>query len=150
MGTASVFTPTRRPEPILGTRILGLEARSDLQVVERLAGGLDTQSVVRLADHLGLSVTRVLDLASIKSSTFHDRKNRHRPLSAEESGRVYRLAKVTEAAEQFFGHGDAAQRWLNQSKVALGGKGPLTFAATAEGADYVLKLLGRMEHGVIS
>lgn len=92
MATASKFVPTCRPEAILGTSILQLDARSDLQVVERLAGGLDTKSVERLSDYLGLTVPRTLDLAGIKSSTFHERKKRHRPLSAEESGKLFRSA----------------------------------------------------------
>ncbi|MEX2535877.1 MAG: hypothetical protein WD273_09815 [Trueperaceae bacterium] len=68
------FVPTRQPEPILGTRILEFEARSDLQVVERLADGLGTHSREKLAEDLGLSVARVLDLSGIKSSTSHERK----------------------------------------------------------------------------
>ncbi|UCH27369.1 MAG: DUF2384 domain-containing protein [Trueperaceae bacterium] len=144
------FVPTRTPEPPAGTRILNLEATSSLQVIERLDEGLATDSVVRLASHLELPVGRVLELVDIKSSTFHDRKKRRRRLSPEESGRVYRLAKVVEAAEAYFEEGGAARRWLSHPKVALGGKAPLAVSRTAEGADYVIKLLGRMAHGVIS
>ena len=144
------FIPTRTPPSLPGIRILALEAQSNLQVVEQLSRGLSSDSVERLAAHLGVSVTRALELTDIKSSTFHDRKKRRQHLSAEESGRVYRLAKVLEAAEAYFENAESVKYWLTHPKVALGGATPVAFARTAEGADYVLKLLGRMAHGVIS
>ncbi len=147
---APVFTPTHKSNPLPGLRILGLEARSEVQLVEALDGGLDPESAERLAQHLNLSLTRLLELAGIKSSTYHDRKKRGRPLSSEESERIYRLAKLAEAAEGYFEDEAAARRWLEHPKVALGGKSPLAFGRTAEGAAYVLALLGRMAHGVIS
>lgn len=69
----------------------------------------------------------------------------------EHSSRLYRIAKVTEAAEAYFdGNEDAAKRWLTSPKVGLGGETPLAFASTPEGSDYVVELLERMEHGVVS
>ena len=58
---------------------------------------------------------------------------------------------MIEAAEGYFeGDKSAARHWLSQPKVALGGAIPLEFARTPEGSDYVIVLLRRMEHGVIS
>ena len=147
---APVFSPTRKPNALPGARILGLEAKSEVQLVEVLAGGLPPETAERLARHLGMSLTGLLELTGIKSSTYHDRKRRGRPLSAEESERLYRLAKLAEAAEDYFGEQAAARRWLTHPKVALGGRSPLAFGRTAEGTAYVLALLGRMAHGVIS
>ena len=144
------FIPTRTPPPLPGTRILTLEAQNGLQVVEKLNQGLAADSVERLAAHLEMPVTQMLELAGIKSSTFFERKKQKQPLSPDASGRVYQLAKVVEAAEDYFENADMARRWLTHPKVALGGATPLAFARTAEGADYVVKLLGRMAHGVIS
>ena len=144
------FIPTRVPPHLPGTRILSLGAQSGLQVVEQLSQGLAADSVEQLASYLEMPVTQVLELASIKSSTFFERKKQQQPLSPEASGRVYRLAKVVEAAEDYFEDAEQVRRWLTHSKVALGGASPLAFSRTAEGADYVVKLLGRMAHGVIS
>ncbi len=144
------FVPNRSPDPLPGTRLLSLEAASSFDIVEQLEQGLSPTSVERLAQHLDVSLTRMLELADLNSSTFFAAKKRRRRLSPEASGRVYRLAKVVEAAEAFFEDQDAARRWLSQPKVALGGKIPLSFARSAEGADYVVKLLGRMAHGVVS
>ena len=144
------FVPTRTPPPLPGTRILTLEAQSGLQVVEQLNRGLSAESLEQLAAHLDMSVAQMLELAGIKSSTFFERKKRRQPLSPDASGRIYRLAKVVEASEDYFEDADAAKRWLTHPKVALGGVTPLAFARTSEGADYVVKLLGRMAYGVIS
>ena len=144
------FVPTRTPDPLPGTRLLSLKAGSIFEIVEQLEQGLSPSSVERLARHLDVPLTRMLELADLKSSTFFDLKKRRGRLNPEASGRVYRLAKVIEAADAFFENQDAAQRWLSQPKVALGGHVPLSFARSAEGADYVVKLLGRMAHGVIS
>lgn len=144
------FVPTRGPEPLPGMGILNLDVDSELQVVERLEIGLDTGSVKHLARHLDVPMKDVLDMTDIKSSTFHGRSKRGEPLSPEESERVYRLAKITEAAEAYFQDDASARRWLGHPKVALGGKSPIKFARTAEGTDYVVNLLGRMAHGVVS
>lgn len=144
------FVPTRTPPSLPGTRVLALEAQSGLQVVEALSRGLPADSIEQLSAHLGVSVTQALELADIGSSTFFERKRQRRPLSPEASERVYRLAKVVEAAEGYFEDDTHVYSWLARPKVALGGKTPLEFARTAEGADYVVNLLGRMAHGIIS
>ena len=147
---APTFTPTRTQKALPGTQILGLKAKSEINLIEVLAAGLEPERAERLAKHLDLSLIELLELTGIKSSTYHDRKKRGRPLSSEESERLYRLAKMAESAETYFESKEAARRWLAHPKVALGGKAPLVFGHTAEGAAYVLALLGRMAHGVIS
>lgn len=148
---AQTFVPTRSPEPILGTRVLDLNISSEYQVAHHINRGFAPDAVERLASKLDVSVSHILELADIKSSTYHDRKRHHRPLTPEQSSRLYRIAQAAEAATRYFeGDDGAARRWLNGAKVALGGKSPLEFARTPEGSNYVVKLLGRMAHGVIS
>lgn len=147
---APTFIPTHPRKVLPGTQALEIEARNEVQLIEVLTNGLKPESAERLARYLGVSLTELLTLTGIKSSTYHDRKKRGRPLSSEESERLYRLAKLAEAAEAYFEDKTAAGRWLAHPKVALGGKSPLAFGRTAEGAAYVLALLGRMAHGVIS
>jgi putative toxin-antitoxin system antitoxin component (TIGR02293 family) len=144
------FIPTRTPPPVLGTRILSMDAQNGLEVVDRLRHGLPAASVERVAKHLDLSTTQMLELADITSSTYFERKKRRQPLAPEASERVYRIAKAVEAAEAYFDDAARARRWLARAKVALGGRSPLEVAGTAEGAEYVVALLGRMAHGVIS
>ncbi len=145
------FVPTRAPAPVPGARVLGLKIDNEFQVAERIAAGFSAATIGRLARELGVPDNRMLLLTSIPESTYHDRKRHKKPLSAEASSRVYRIAKATEAAVAYFeGNRSAARRWLTTPKVTIGGKTPLEFARTPEGSDYIIKLLSRMEHGIIS
>lgn len=145
------FVPTRRPPPVPGARILGLTSDDEFKVAKSIEEGFSTATVNCLAQALAVPASRVLAFANIAESTYHARKRKGAPMSAEESSRVYRIAKVTAAADDFFERDvEAARRWLTGPKAALGGATPIEFARTPEGSDYVIQLLGRMAHGVIS
>ena len=146
------FVPSRSPGPVLGVRALGLKGVGDaFTLATRISKGFSASTVQRLARELGLPDKQILSVANIPESTFHARKRDRRPLTPEASSRIYRIAKATEVAESYFeGDRGAARRWLTQPKTGLGGAAPLEFARSPEGSDYVIDLLERMEHGVIS
>ncbi len=58
-------------------------------------------------------------------------------------------AKVHRRAVQALGSDEKAARWLATSNRALGGVAPRDHARTPEGAEAVVAILGRIEHGVI-
>lgn len=70
-------------------------------------------------------------------------------LSAEESDRALRVARVAATAEEVLGGRDAAVDWLQQPNRALGGRVPLDLLRTDAGAALVTDVLGRLEHGVL-
>ncbi len=147
----AMFVPTRSAPPVLGVRALALEADSEFEVAARIKEGLPSSAVHALARQLDRPSKYVLEVVGIPESTFHSHQKTRKPLSADASSRVYQVARVVEAAEEYFGGDkDAARRWLTHPKVALGGEVPLEFASTPQGSDYVVKLLGRMAHGVVS
>lgn len=145
------YSPTRQAQPLPGAKIIGLRGKDEFEVAKSINDGLSTATVGRLARTLGVTEGQILRIVDIPESTYHSRKRRKRPLTADESSRVYRIAKVAASAEEFFeGDNEAARRWLVSPKLALGGKTPLEFARTPEGSDYVVMLLTRMAHGVVS
>lgn len=145
------FVPTREPEPVPGAVVLGLDSTDELDVAQRINQGLQLIMINRLAQELGMPENRVLQVLGLPESTYHSRKRSGKPLNADESSRVYRIAKVLAAAREYFEEDEAAaQRWLEQPKAALGGSAPLEFSRSPEGSDYVVRLLQRMAHGVIS
>lgn len=147
----TMFVPTRSAPPVLGVRTLGLQAANEFEVAARIKAGLPSSAVHALARELDRPSKYVLEVTGIPESTFHNHQKARKPLSPDASSRVYQVARAVEAAEEYFdGDKDAAQRWLTHPKVALGGEVPLEFAATPQGSDYVVKLLSRMAHGVIS
>ena len=68
----------------------------------------------------------------------------------EKSANRVRLTRVIKRAEQVFEDRDAALDWLNSGNAALAGASPLSLLDTDEGAESVIDMLGRIEHGVFS
>ncbi len=69
-------------------------------------------------------------------------------LTAEQSDRLLRVARVLAAAEETLGHRDKAAAWLRRPTQALAGECPLDLLDTDEGAREVETLLGRIGHGI--
>jgi putative toxin-antitoxin system antitoxin component (TIGR02293 family) len=78
------------------------------------------------------------------------RRKKARRLSADESDRLLRLARVAARAEDVFGSQERAGAWLRGTVRALGWIRPLDLLDTDLGAQQVDRILGRIEHGVYS
>lgn len=66
------------------------------------------------------------------------------------SDRLRRVTYIYRAAIQLFeGDRRMARRWLRRPSRALGGDTPLEYLRTDAGAEEVLDLIGRLEHGVM-
>ena len=70
-------------------------------------------------------------------------------LPPEVSDRALNIARVFERAVSVLDTEDLASRWLKHSNEALGAA-PLELLGTTFGAERVLQVLGRIEHGVFS
>jgi len=57
---------------------------------------------------------------------------------------------LIERAAEIFKSRDKAKDWMKEPHKALGGKPPAECFMTLSGAEEVLNLLGRIEHGVYS
>jgi putative toxin-antitoxin system antitoxin component (TIGR02293 family) len=78
------------------------------------------------------------------------RRKKSRRLSAAESDRLLRLARVVAQAEEVFGSPERAGAWLRGTVRALGERRPLDLLDTDLGAQQVERVLGRVEHGLHS
>ena len=81
--------------------------------------------------------------------TFSRRKRECR-LSADESDRLFRLARIAARAAEVLGDEDKASRWLHRPNRALAGERPVALLDTDLGARQVEDVLGRIEYGVYS
>ena len=69
----------------------------------------------------------------------------------DEGDRLYRFAKVFKSAVDLFeGNRERAKRWLLNPVRGLGNRRPVEMVATTAGAEAVLNLIGRLEHGVFA
>jgi len=69
-------------------------------------------------------------------------------LSAEESDRLYRLARVFEKAAEVFGSETSAASWLREPRAFFQGISPLALLGTDAGTQEVENEIGRIEYGV--
>lgn len=91
---------------------------------------------IELAQILGISVRTLVSRRSRKAS-----------LSSYESERLFRAAKVIARAHEVFGNLAKCLAWLRAPKTLFGGATPISFVDTEPGAEMVLDLLDRIEHG---
>jgi putative toxin-antitoxin system antitoxin component (TIGR02293 family) len=140
-------------EPHPGNRVfesLGIKAtRPDL--VEEIRKGLSVSVISKMVKELDVSQRSLLKVLDVSTATLTRRRQDRKRLNLQESDRVYRIANVYRAAVQLFeGHREHARQWLNQPAKALDGHTPFELLDTEAGADEVLDLIGRLEHGVIT
>jgi len=109
--------------------------------------GLPVHTVESLAGCLHVTSATMQRWLSLSKQTYARRRKQGR-LSALESDRVVRYAELLHRAVELLGDIDAAAHWLNTPAVALDGEAPLDHAMTEIGARDVLRLIGRLEHGI--
>ena len=132
---------------------LGLRAHSPSELIDRVETGFSMAALTRVQRHAGLDEREVATIMGTSIRTLARRRKVGR-LEAEESDRLYRIARLFERAVEVFG-GDAeaadeARLWLRMPQWGLGDETPLAYARTETGAREVETLLNRIDYGVLS
>lgn len=137
----------QKPKPATDTWG-AVKPRAGLRVEESgmRAPQLPSRAVGRLAAKLLVAPEVVLHISDISERTFHRRQANQEPLTEAESDRVLRIARIAREAEQVFGNGEKASRWLSAVNRLLGAR-PLDLLATDAGARDVEYELVRIDHG---
>lgn len=134
-----------------GRRVLHRQPSSRLDVHELILQGLPAAALKHLVE--GIEILRqpasMEKALGISLRTFQ----RHRdaptkPLSQEQSGRVWEFAEILAKATSVLGSRQEAEGWLARPAIALEQRRPLDLLATPEGRRLVEELLERMEYGV--
>jgi putative toxin-antitoxin system antitoxin component (TIGR02293 family) len=146
--TEKIIERSRIPETDFG--LLGMDEAGTNELVRQVSAGFPYEVLESLRENTGLSMGEIARLVQINPRTLSRRKREGR-LHADESDRVLRLSRVYGRTLGLFG-GDLgkARHWLSTPKVALGGESPLDYASVDVGAQEVVDLIGRIEHGVPS
>lgn len=125
-----------------------LERADSAQIIESIREGLPAQTMDFIAGLLSLSRAAFLDAIKIPASTVERRLRTGEALTAEESDRVSRVAKVLRRAVEVFGDEAQGKAWMTDQVSSLGGKTPLSLLDTMEGYELVTTTLSRIEYGV--
>ncbi len=147
---APAITNLPRPEPkhYLLSDFLPVPANDVSQLVRVIERGLPVSDLERFQIESGLPMSRIAKLIRIPPRTLARRREEGK-LSAEESDRLVRLARLLASATNLFaGDVTAAVAWLAKPLAALGGTVPLEAAETEAGAHEVERVIQQLEHGV--
>ena len=110
--------------------------------------GLPASFLDRLKDALDVTEAQLASVVGIPRQTLVRRRLRG-VLQRDEGDRAATVARVSNAALAYFeGDREHALDWLKHPNPALGGETPLQRADTATGAEDVIDLIGRLEHGI--
>lgn len=122
------------------------KAAERVQLVKIIREGFPVETVQHIVDSGRLNPVEV-DRVVLPRKTWANRKKTGK-LTAEQSDRLLRVARVIAAAEEVFGTQDKAGLWLRRPTTALDGEQPLDLLDTEEGAREVETLLMRISHGI--
>jgi putative toxin-antitoxin system antitoxin component (TIGR02293 family) len=128
-------------------RSRGLPTSSEMR--DRIKAGLPFSALESVRGRLGLSVPEAATVLQMPARTLA-RRRLSRRLAADESDRLYRLARVAAQAVVVFGTEEKASAWLRRPNRALNGDLPLRLLDTDVGTRQVEDVLGRIEYGVVS
>ena len=137
-------------EVLGGRKTLGGEIRKPDDLARLVREGLPATAVIALARRLAVSSTELLQKLGIPRRTMTRRLSRHGRLTAAESDRAARLARVYASAVAMIGEEQQAIQWLATPNRALEGQRPWDQLDTDVGTREVEDLLGRIAYGVYS
>lgn len=116
--------------------------------LEQIRGGASANILADLKRLLQVSDLELVAIVGIPRQTIFRRLKQGR-LTRHESDRAARLARVYNAALEFFDYNhESAVRWLKHRNPALAGETPLEHSDTELGAEEVLTVLHRLAHGI--
>lgn len=142
----SLSIPIRKKPDL---RIVGFKSNDVMGQVAELKEGLPAGIVDALGRELEISRRELARIAGVAERTLI-RKIQSGRLTADQSERMNRVARLLARAIEVLGNKERALRWLKTPRSYFGGKPPLDFVDTELGSHEVFNLLGRIEHGVFS
>lgn len=144
-------TETEAIAKVLGGRkVLGKAVKKPDDLAEMIRRGLPATSVTVLAERLDVGNSALSQKLGIPQRTLTRRLSQRSRLTAAESDRTVRLARVYANAVEMIGDEGKAVAWLQTPNRALGGERPIDQLDTDIGARGVEDLLGRIAYGVYS
>jgi putative toxin-antitoxin system antitoxin component (TIGR02293 family) len=134
-------------ETLGGRRLLGATIRSLGDLNEAVQRGLPKQAIRAVAARIYVDAARqrIWIYSIVPQATF---KRRGERLSAAESEKTERVARVVAQANRVWGDEARAREFLTTSHPLLRGHKPIEEAVTDLGARQVEEILDAIEHGL--
>jgi len=131
-----------------GSTVFKRQVHSAEDVRAIIHRGFPYKSLEVIVAKYGLDLPRMTKILSVPPRTMARRKTEQR-LTAQESDRLARLARILTYATEVFGTEEKASTWLTRPNRILRATAPIDLLDTDLGTQVVEMMLGRIEHGVI-
>ncbi len=139
-------SPAQALDFIGGEQILQTPATTARDLIELVRHGLPIQAVDALVARGHLTPAELDRLVMPRKTLYHRRKLGR--LTAGQSDRLLRVARILALTEETFANRAKAQAWLRRPTRPLADERPLDLLDTEEGARVVERLLGHIAHGI--
>lgn len=147
MKTFSVSATEGRPLRLW--QAAGLNNAGGIALLKQINEGLEGQVAGLIADWAKITQSDLRKMSGIPSTTFN--RSVKARFSADQSERLVRIIRIIDhAVELFEGDKAQAQKWLNEPNRALEWKVPADLMPSETGAQEVIRLIARVEHGIYS
>ena len=137
-------------EVLGGKKVLKKRVGTPAQLMTLIREGLPADILPSIAAELSMDRSAVAKVVGISGRTLSRRLASRSRLSAEESDRMVRLARVLALANDTLGDRAKASRWLQTPNRALQGSTPFELLDTDAGVQSVETILGRIAYGIYS
>ena len=145
--SASPATPVPPHAPEGAEAFLRVSAANAAELRMAVRQGLPFSALEALTRQLEISPQQCSTVLGIPPRTMARRKEA-RQLNAQESDRLYRVARTASQAMDVLGSLDKARLWLKTPNRALGCDRPLDLLDTEIGARQVEEVLLRLNYGI--
>ncbi|MFT4112544.1 antitoxin Xre/MbcA/ParS toxin-binding domain-containing protein [Silvibacterium sp.] len=137
-------------EVLGGAKIFKRAVEHQDELASSIRAGLPTDTINILANRLTMPRTDVAARLGIPQRTLTRRLSQHARLTAEESDRAARMARVIALASEVLGSDEKASSWLNTPNRALRAKAPIDEIGTDPGYRAVEEVLYAIAYGMYS
>jgi len=128
-----------------GTKVLGKP--KDLSNLAEL--GLPKQALIFFMEKSNLDEDRLFSYLDVTKRAVANYKPKER-LRLYISDRLIHLAELYAKGKELFNSLESFNEWLNRPSLDLVGEKPINLVQTRRGIDEILRVLGRIEHGVLA
>ena len=133
-----------------GDKVLRRRVVSAKELVALTREGLPAETLDLLSAEMGLSRSVVAMSLGISPRTLTRRSHARARLTAAESDRAVRMARILAQAREVFETSEKAARWMMTANRTMEGDTPFERLDTDAGAQTVETILGRIAYGIFS
>jgi putative toxin-antitoxin system antitoxin component (TIGR02293 family) len=122
---------------------------NDADLIALARKGLMLASVQSLSEHLSVSMAKMSELLHTSQRTFQ-RKKKTDVMNPYISEQTIEMAQIVSKGLEIFGTKAEFNEWLNTPLLSFGNQPPMNLLDTTFGTQFILKELGRLQHGIYS